>query len=94
MLVHTSPRMLEVERVVSHVIGTGKSILAGCSQSVPWAKTYLHGVLVRAHSRLPVVSIRSCIDDITQYMQGTRKYIVSALPAAAAQFCRDVGTLG
>eukprot|EP00959_Pyramimonas_sp_CCMP1952_P384807 8064783-Pyramimonas_sp.AAC.1 len=26
-------------------------------------------------------------------MQGTRKYIVSALPAAAAEFCRDVGTL-
>eukprot|EP00959_Pyramimonas_sp_CCMP1952_P264443 5529650-Pyramimonas_sp.AAC.1 len=36
MLVHTSPRMLEVAGVVSQVIGTGKSILAGCSQSVPW----------------------------------------------------------
>eukprot|EP00959_Pyramimonas_sp_CCMP1952_P284822 5954603-Pyramimonas_sp.AAC.1 len=36
LLVHASPRALEVSRMLSAIPKAGESILAGCSQSMPW----------------------------------------------------------
>eukprot|EP00959_Pyramimonas_sp_CCMP1952_P258587 5405462-Pyramimonas_sp.AAC.1 len=58
----------------------GESILAGCGQSMPCVRCYLYDVLERAHYRVPEglgdspmvrVPVRSYVDDITQFLQGT-----------------------
>eukprot|EP00959_Pyramimonas_sp_CCMP1952_P240727 5031143-Pyramimonas_sp.AAC.1 len=36
LLIHTSPRALEVSGVMSKVSAAGESILAGCGQGMPW----------------------------------------------------------
>eukprot|EP00959_Pyramimonas_sp_CCMP1952_P023557 495333-Pyramimonas_sp.AAC.1 len=57
LLVRTPPRALEVPRMLSAVLKAGESILAGCSQSMPWVKCYLYDVLERAHYRVPEGSL-------------------------------------
>eukprot|EP00959_Pyramimonas_sp_CCMP1952_P303961 6361112-Pyramimonas_sp.AAC.1 len=74
LLIHTSPKLLGVSGSLSKVLASGESTLAGCCQSMPWVKCYLHGVLGKAHNRIPRgpgdhphvrVPIRSYVDDIT-----------------------------
>eukprot|EP00959_Pyramimonas_sp_CCMP1952_P159073 3326690-Pyramimonas_sp.AAC.1 len=80
--------------MLSKVIPTGNSILAGFAQSMPWVKALLQDVLHRAHHRIPHVPVQSHVDDITQFALGTSKYIMSAVPSAVLQFFRDVIACG
>eukprot|EP00959_Pyramimonas_sp_CCMP1952_P014855 314445-Pyramimonas_sp.AAC.1 len=90
VLVLSSPRVSEVEGMLSKVSPTGNSILAGCAQSMPWVKALLHDVLRRAHHRLPRVPVQSHVDDIAQCALGTSKYIMSVVMSAVPQFSRGV----
>eukprot|EP00959_Pyramimonas_sp_CCMP1952_P351733 7369518-Pyramimonas_sp.AAC.1 len=53
LLIHTSPRALEVSRMMSKALAAGGSILAGRGQSMPWVKCYMYDILERAQNRIP-----------------------------------------
>eukprot|EP00959_Pyramimonas_sp_CCMP1952_P286344 5987481-Pyramimonas_sp.AAC.1 len=78
IIVHSSPRVLEVESMLSKVIPAA----------------LLRDVLHRAHHRLPHVPVQSYVDDIAQFALGTSTYIMSEVPSAVLQFFRDVTACG
>eukprot|EP00959_Pyramimonas_sp_CCMP1952_P171604 3586258-Pyramimonas_sp.AAC.1 len=63
----------------------GQSILAGCSQSLPWIKCYLYDILEAAHRRVPRVPISAYVDDLTQCIQGSVQDIIAKLVPAARE---------
>eukprot|EP00959_Pyramimonas_sp_CCMP1952_P130529 2729673-Pyramimonas_sp.AAC.1 len=85
LLIHTAPRVLEVESLVSRVLGAGQSILAGCSQSMPWIKCYLYDILETAHQRIPKVPIFAYVDDLTQSLQGRAEAVAHTIVPAIVE---------
>eukprot|EP00959_Pyramimonas_sp_CCMP1952_P381913 8003088-Pyramimonas_sp.AAC.1 len=62
---------------------TGRGVLPGCVQSMPWVKIYVYDLLDFAHAQyFPVVTL-AYVDDITQTQQGSWSDIVSCIVPAA-----------
>eukprot|EP00959_Pyramimonas_sp_CCMP1952_P372309 7796470-Pyramimonas_sp.AAC.1 len=83
LLIHVAPRMLESSVFCSDLISSGIGVLPGCMQSMSWVEVYLHQISHDVHHRYhPCVSIRTCVDDLSQVAQGSagevRRQLVSA----------------
>eukprot|EP00959_Pyramimonas_sp_CCMP1952_P045519 951136-Pyramimonas_sp.AAC.1 len=62
--------MLQVSNTVSTLMGIGMSILAGCSQSLPWIDcSWIHwqvrGSIDHVRTQLPRVTVYAHVDDTT-----------------------------
>eukprot|EP00959_Pyramimonas_sp_CCMP1952_P414551 8685843-Pyramimonas_sp.AAC.1 len=83
VLIHESPRVLEVGGFVSDMIPPGRGSLAGCMQSMSWVKIYLYEILDLAQVQYRPVQVKSYVDDITQSQAGNMKDILDSLVPAA-----------
>ena len=86
--------MIESSGVTSGVLPTGRSILAGCLQSVPWVKTFLHDALDFVVKRFPFANVESYIDDISLALQGTFRFVSEKLPTIGKCLWESLTTHG
>ncbi|CAK0801896.1 unnamed protein product [Prorocentrum cordatum] len=91
---HEAPRILEVGVFASDLIPTGCGVLPGCSQSMPWIKIYLYGLLDFAHVHYKPICFRAYVDDITMTQQVTQSEILQSILPAAAHLCRVLEAAG
>eukprot|EP00959_Pyramimonas_sp_CCMP1952_P049957 1044320-Pyramimonas_sp.AAC.1 len=69
-------------------------MLAGCAQSMPWAKMYLFDLISHAHRSFPLVNLRSYVDDMSHTQHGSDiSLMCDTLVPAAAQLARGLEAL-
>jgi hypothetical protein len=91
---HRAPRRLRASGAVSDIITPGRSLLAGCSQSVDIAKLALWDILETAHANFRPLVLESWVDDLSQRHVGKAE-VISPQAARASeglgQLLRDSG---
>ena len=88
---HSAPRRLQIIECVGFAILPLRSILPGCTLSIPFTRAYLRRKfegLVRLHPR---VSLSVYVDDVAQYCEGTYEEVEEGLSAAAVGLCVSRG---
>ena len=67
ILAHTAPRILKVGNCISEpIVEMGKSILAGCQQSVSFARGMLWELVDKLCNALPRNPVHEHVDDLAQ----------------------------
>ena len=82
---HWAMRILAAASSAGPVVQVTRSVLAGCIQSVSFARGYIYPVLHFMHTRLPAVPCDSWIDDIYGRCEGPRRKLVLHLVDAGHQ---------
>ena len=91
LMVHRGDRYLTFAGCVSKPIPIkGKSILAGCPQSVAWTRCLLHDILDHMHAAYRPVSIQSWVDDLAQRVQGSPKVVLEKTVSVCLELARQL----
>ena len=83
---HIAPRVLQHQKNCSQATQVTQSILAGCSQAVPFTKAYLNAELCKLQE--PGIQLGVYIDDVGMSTTGTTFAVVQLLADAGAKFVR------
>jgi hypothetical protein len=76
---HLAPRVLQASGACSSGTQVNCSILAGCINSVPFAKSLLHSFVEAAISAHPGVKVGAFVDDLAQNVQGSIVHVLNEL---------------
>ena len=94
MLVHTAARTLCLNDATSTPSMPWTSILAGCMQSMAFAKVFLQGMLSDLNAKYSPTSFESWVDDVNQSTAGPKAIVRTQAPAAARSFVVAARALG
>ena len=93
--VHTGNRYIISDGCVSEPIPMrGKSILAGCMQSVAWTRFFLHDLLEHVHRAYRPISVQSWVDDLAQRIQGAQEIVHQKTVAATCDIVKGLSKIG
>ncbi len=78
---HLAPRVLQMNGSCSSGTAVDTSILAGCSQSVPFTRAYLKKPVASTVRIAPETITEVYIDDVSQTARGSKLLVISRLVA-------------
>jgi hypothetical protein len=95
MLVHRGARFLRHSQCWALPVLPEKSILAGCVQSVPWARIILYDLLQSLHDGYRPTTFAVWVDDVPQTtIAKTRKAVHTRMVGAAQALVEGLRELG
>ncbi len=90
---HVAPRVLQHQGHCSKGTTVSKSILAGCSQAIPFTRAFMNSEIELVQRAVEDVEIGVYVDDVAQYCRGSAKYVVNKLGVAGLIFSRCMAGL-
>ncbi len=90
LLVHRAPRVLGTGISLSNIIvGASRSIIAGCQQSVSWARALLHRMVENLGYVIPGSVCFEHVDDLSQVVTADCKYKLRDAGISIGRMVRD-----
>ena len=92
---HFAPRCVQLTGIASHMLFPQRSILAGCSRSVDFARLAIRKPIdkVVAQAPSPALAVSTFVDDVAQSSRGSMRTVADASIRAALAFCQGMRQL-